>query len=94
VTIEKTTRWYARETNSTSAFDVCSGAMARLLRIADGPDEVHRNLIARIEQKRHQAVDPRTTGGTVEAVRSGNLMELGIWNAAEHGRQASARAAS
>ncbi len=28
-------------------------AMARLLRIADGPDEVHRNQIARLELKKH-----------------------------------------
>ena len=29
-------------------------ATARLLRIADGPDEVHRNQIARMELKRHR----------------------------------------
>ncbi len=28
-------------------------ANARLLRLADGPDEVHRNQIARIELKKH-----------------------------------------
>jgi len=28
-------------------------ATARLLRLADGPDEVHRNQIARIELKKH-----------------------------------------
>jgi acyl-CoA dehydrogenase len=28
-------------------------ATARLLRIADGPDEVHRNQIARLEMRRH-----------------------------------------
>jgi acyl-CoA dehydrogenase len=28
-------------------------ANARLLRLADGPDEVHRNQIARLELKRH-----------------------------------------
>ena len=27
---------------------------ARILRIADGPDEVHRNQIARLELKKHQ----------------------------------------
>jgi acyl-CoA dehydrogenase len=30
-------------------------ATARLLRIADGPDEVHRNQIARLEMRRHPA---------------------------------------
>ena len=29
-------------------------ATARLLRIADGPDEVHRNQIGRIELRRHR----------------------------------------
>jgi acyl-CoA dehydrogenase len=38
-------------------------ATARLLRLADGPDEVHRNQIARLEIARHRAVDPATTGG-------------------------------
>lgn len=48
-------------------------ATARLLRLADGPDEVHRNQLARLELKRHAATDPRMTGGhgsvlTVEEV--------------------------
>ena len=37
----------------TNDFGLASAyAMARLLRIADGPDEVHRNQIARLELKR------------------------------------------
>jgi len=28
-------------------------AQSRTLRLADGPDEVHRNQIARLELKRH-----------------------------------------
>ncbi len=39
-------------------------ATARLLRLADGPDEVHRNQIGRMEIKRHRNVDPARTGGT------------------------------
>ena len=35
---------------------------ARLLRLADGPDEVHRNQIARLELKRHRGTDPARTG--------------------------------
>jgi acyl-CoA dehydrogenase len=38
-------------------------ATARLLRLADGPDEVHRNQIAQLELKRHRTTDPKTTGG-------------------------------
>lgn len=39
-------------------------ATARLLRIADGPDEVHRNHIAKLELRRHRSIDPTRTGGT------------------------------
>src|SRR6266403_1625920 len=38
-------------------------ATARLLRLADGPDEVHRNQIGRIELKRLRDRDPQRTGG-------------------------------
>jgi acyl-CoA dehydrogenase len=38
-------------------------ATARLLRLADGPDEVHRNQIGRLELKRHQLTDAAQTGG-------------------------------
>jgi acyl-CoA dehydrogenase len=38
-------------------------ATARLLRLADGPDEVHRNQIGRLELKRHQHTDGAQTGG-------------------------------
>jgi acyl-CoA dehydrogenase len=38
-------------------------ATARLLRLADGPDEVHRNQIGGIELKRLKDEDPRRTGG-------------------------------
>jgi acyl-CoA dehydrogenase len=37
-------------------------ATARLLRLADGPDEVHRNQIARIEMKRYQGPESLTGG--------------------------------
>jgi acyl-CoA dehydrogenase len=33
-------------------------AMARLLRLADGPDEVHRNQIGKLELRKHQARHP------------------------------------
>jgi acyl-CoA dehydrogenase len=43
-------------------------ATARLLRLADGPDEVHRNQIGRLELKRHHQTDPAATGGGGEVL--------------------------
>jgi acyl-CoA dehydrogenase len=39
-------------------------ATARLLRLADGPDEVHCNQIGRLELRRYRDTDPARTGGT------------------------------
>jgi acyl-CoA dehydrogenase len=36
---------------------------ARYLRLADGPDEVHRNQLARLELRRHRDTDPARSGG-------------------------------
>ncbi|WP_442910032.1 acyl-CoA dehydrogenase family protein [Hyphomonas sp.] len=57
-------------------------ATARLLRLADGPDEVHRNQIARLEMRRHEQSDPALTGGdasvlTLEEVR--RIDSEGLW---------------
>ncbi len=41
---------------------------ARLLRLADGPDEVHRNQIARLEMKRYEMLNPDVTGGTADVL--------------------------
>ena len=41
---------------------------ARYLRLADGPDEVHRNQVARLELKRHRKTDPVRTGGGAEVL--------------------------
>jgi acyl-CoA dehydrogenase len=51
----------------TNDFHTASAyATARLLRIADGPDEVHHNQLARGELKRHRNTDPALTGGWAE----------------------------
>jgi acyl-CoA dehydrogenase len=57
-------------------------ATTRLLRLADGPDEVHRNQIARLELRRHQLTDPAETGGggdvlTQDAVEG--ISQHGLW---------------
>lgn len=38
------------------------------LRLADGPDKVHRNQIGRLEIKRHRETHPRETGGDAEVL--------------------------
>jgi acyl-CoA dehydrogenase len=43
-------------------------ATARLLRLADGPDEVHRNQIGRLELKRHEETNSSRTGGGAEVL--------------------------
>jgi alkylation response protein AidB-like acyl-CoA dehydrogenase len=57
-------------------------ATARLLRLADGPDEVHRNQIGRLEIRRSLESDPRRTGGcseplTLEEARA--VAANGLW---------------
>ena len=48
---------------SNDHFLAAALATTRLLRLADGPDEVHRNQIGRLEIRRHQNADPARTGG-------------------------------
>lgn len=41
-------------------------AYARTVRMVDGPDEVHRNQMARLELRRYRNSDPARTGGEAE----------------------------
>ena len=62
----------------TNDYGLAAGyAVARFLRIADGPDEVHRNQIAKLEMRRHAQTDPARTGGTAEVLSREAAVELG-----------------
>jgi acyl-CoA dehydrogenase len=57
-------------------------ASARLLRLADGPDEVHRNQIAKLEIRRHRGIDPSGTGGWAEVLsvaEADQMANEGLW---------------
>jgi acyl-CoA dehydrogenase len=57
-------------------------ATARLLRLADGPDEVHRNQIGRLEIRRHENTDPALTGGEADVLSLGEAERMaseGLW---------------
>ncbi|MBB4631972.1 acyl-CoA dehydrogenase family protein [Sphingosinicella soli] len=59
-----------------------AAANARLLRLADGPDEVHRNQIGRLEIRRHQNIDPARTGGDADVlslVQAERMAAEGLW---------------
>jgi acyl-CoA dehydrogenase len=51
---------------SNDHFLAAALATTRLLRLADGPDEVHRNQIGKLELRRWLNTDPARTGGRAE----------------------------
>jgi len=57
-------------------------ATARMLRLADGPDEVHRNQIAKLEIRRHRNSDPARTGGSANVLSPSEAERMaseGLW---------------
>jgi acyl-CoA dehydrogenase len=61
---------------SNDHFLAAAFATTRLLRLADGPDEVHRNQIGRLELRRWLNTDPNRTGGAAEPL---TLEESAAW---------------
>ena len=61
------------------AYALCAGA--RMLRLADGPDEVHRNQIARLELQRYQGPESLTGGSAavLPADRTPGLRRRPVW---------------
>jgi acyl-CoA dehydrogenase len=52
------------------------------LRLADGPDEVHRNQIGKLELRRWLNTDPARTGGSgdqLSPAESAAWSEGGLW---------------
>jgi acyl-CoA dehydrogenase len=67
---------------SNDHFLAAAFATTRLLRLADGPDEVHRNQIAKLELRRHRDQDPAKTGGNAEVLPVDEALALcqgGAW---------------
>lgn len=57
-------------------------ATARMLRLADGPDEVHRRQVARLEIRRHWNSDPARTGGWADVLSvsdADRMAQEGLW---------------
>lgn len=51
-------------------------ATARLLRLADGPDEVHRNQIGRLEIRKYNNMDPQRTGAFANVLSLDDVQEI------------------
>ncbi len=67
---------------SNDHFLAAALATTRLLRLADGPDEVHRNQIGKLELRRHRNADPARTGGAGETLTADEAEDWsagGLW---------------
>ena len=61
---------------SNDHFLTAAYATARLLRLADGPDEVHRNQIGRLEIRKFGNLDPQRTGGFANVLSLAEVEEI------------------
>jgi acyl-CoA dehydrogenase len=67
---------------SNDHFLAAALATTRLLRLADGPDEVHRNQIGKLEVRRWRNTDPAHTGGSANPLppdESEAWSDGGLW---------------
>ncbi|MCB1739646.1 MAG: acyl-CoA dehydrogenase family protein [Gammaproteobacteria bacterium] len=67
---------------SNDHFLAAAFATARLLRLADGPDEVHRNQIAKLELRRYRNSDAAKTGGDASVLdrdEADLIAQQGLW---------------
>ena len=67
---------------SNDHFLAAALATTRLLRLADGPDEVHRNQIGKLELRRWLNTDPARTGGGAEPLspeEAEDWSDGGLW---------------
>jgi len=69
---------------SNDHFLASAYATARLLRLADGPDEVHRNQIGRFELKKHRGTDPASSGGHCEPLPVALTRQLNFHQSGRH----------
>jgi acyl-CoA dehydrogenase len=63
-------------------FMAAAFATARLLRLADGPDEVHRNQIGRLEIRHWRDLDPAESGGDADVLglpEAQRMASEGLW---------------
>jgi acyl-CoA dehydrogenase len=72
---------------SNDHFLAAALATTRLLRLADGPDEVHRNQVGRLEVRRWRNIDPARTGGGGDPLllsEAESWADGGLWPRPEH----------